>query len=127
MQEIPWSFRSESFDIIYAHLSLHYFDEKTTNLIFDEIYRILKHEGIFAFFTNSKDDPEYDKNLEIEDGFLKIGEINKRFFDEEMAKRFAKKFEIIICDNKGETYKDSAKGIHNLIRYIGSKKSKNII
>jgi len=31
-------------------------------------------------------------------------------------------FEIILLDNYGETYKDSAKGIHNLIRFVGRKK-----
>ena len=34
-------FPDESFDVVYAHLSLHYFDHDTTTKIFDEIERVL--------------------------------------------------------------------------------------
>ncbi|MBD3254516.1 MAG: methyltransferase domain-containing protein, partial [Candidatus Lokiarchaeota archaeon] len=35
-----------SFDVIYAHLSLHYFDDKDTTKIFDNLFRILKKNGM---------------------------------------------------------------------------------
>ncbi|MDX1765462.1 MAG: class I SAM-dependent methyltransferase [Candidatus Saccharimonadales bacterium] len=113
----------ESFDVVYAHLSLHYFSEQKTHEIFDDIHRVLKPGGIFAFFTNSTDDPEFNTGEKLEEYYFVIGDLKKRYLNPEEAEKFAAKFETILCDNQGETYKDSAKGIHNLIRYVGRKKS----
>jgi SAM-dependent methyltransferase len=121
MTEQPWPFASLEFDIVYAHLSLHYFDKETTKKIFSEIWRVLKAGGVLAFLVNSKSDPEYDKNQEVEDGLTKVGDRLKRFFSVEMARDFAKDFSVILVDNKGETYKDAAHSTHNLIRFIGKK------
>ena len=114
-------FEDGSFDIVYAHLSLHYFDELTTEKIFAEIFRVLKPGGIFAFFTNSTDDPEYNTGRQLEIDYFEIGGVPKRYLNVKTAKEFAKDFKIIIADNQGETYKDSARGIHNLIRFIGRR------
>jgi SAM-dependent methyltransferase len=115
-------FGNEEFEIVYAHLSLHYFDSVTTNKIFAEITRVLRPGGIFAFFTNSVTDPEYGQGETIEDDFLFVDGKGKRYFSVDSARKFASKyFDEILCDSKGETYKDSEKGIHNLIRYIGRK------
>lgn len=110
-----------SFDIVYAHLSLHYFDENTTKQIFDEIYRVLKIGGVFAFFTNSTDDPEYNTGKKLEENYFEIDGVAKRYLDVETAGAFAHRFKPLLLDNNGETYKDRAKGIHNLIRYVGVK------
>ena len=117
----PLPFGDESFDIVYAHLSLHYFDFATTTKIFDEIYRVLQPGGVFAFFVNSKHDPEYTSGTKLEDDYIQIGKITKRYFDVTSARQFAGRFDTKLADDQGETYKDTAKGIHNLIRYIGSK------
>lgn len=114
-------FADEAFDIVYAHLSLHYFDEHTTEAIFNEIYRVLKPGGVIAFFTNSTDDPEYKTGKEIETDYFEIDGIPKRYLSVETAKQFAHAFKPLLVDNNGETYKDAEKGIHNLIRYIGKK------
>jgi SAM-dependent methyltransferase len=121
MREIPWPFANDEFDIVYAHLSLHYFDAKTTRAIFSEIWRVLKNGGILAFFANSKSDPQYDKKEEVEDGLMKINGKLKRYFDVKMVRDFTKDFTEILVDNNGETYKDSEIGVHNLIRFIGKK------
>lgn len=121
-------FPDESFDVVYAHLSLHYFDKKTTTEIFSEIERILKGDGILAFLVNSTNDPEYTTGEKIEEDFFKIGEASKRYFSIETAKKFTSHFNTILLDDSGETYKDRAKGVHNLIRYIGKKeKGSNIV
>jgi len=118
-QPLPYS--NESFDVVYAHLSLHYFDKQTTERIFEEIYRVLKLGGVFAFFTNSTDDPEFNTGKKLEENYLEIEGVAKRYLDVEAATNFAKKFKPRLVDNDGETYKDSAKGIHNLIRFIGTR------
>lgn len=113
-----------SFDIVYAHLSIHYFDTDTTNKILKDIDRVLKPGGIFAFFANSTADPECGQGKRLEENFFFVDGKSKRFFSVDSARQFANKyFEETLCDNEGETYKDAAKGIHNLIRYIGKKKA----
>lgn len=116
----PFQFE-EKFDVVYAHLSLHYFDRKTTERIFDDIYQILKPNGIFAFFTNSVDDPEYGTGKKIEEHYFEIEGVAKRYFNIEEATKFSHQFKPLLVDNNGETYKDAAKGIHHLIRFIGQK------
>jgi SAM-dependent methyltransferase len=117
----PLPFENGNFDIVYSHLALHYFDRQTTETIFREIYRVLKPGGIFAFFVNSISDPEYDTGVKIENDFFNINGVLKRYFSTDTANEFARKFNPILVDTNGETYKDSDKGVHNLIRYIGSK------
>lgn len=121
----PWSFTDKSFDIVYAHLSLHYFNDDTTQRIFQEIKRVLKNSGYLAFFVNSKSDPQYNQTNEIADGLMIINGRQKRFFDVNLVRHFADDFSEIICDNNGETYKDSAIGVHNLVRFVGQKINKN--
>ncbi len=117
--ELP--FTDKSFDGVYAHLSLHYFDTTITERICADIYRILKPGGVFAFFVNSIRDPEYNSGTKIEDDFFQIDKVTKRYFSATTAAKFAHKFQAILADEQGETYKDTAKGVHNLIRYIGTK------
>ncbi len=117
----PFGFANAEFDVVYAHLSLHYFNEMVTRQIFSEIYRVLKPGGVLAFFTNSTSDPEYRTGTQIEPDYFQIEGMAKRYFSPQTAGKYAAAFETNLLDDKGETYKDSAKGIHNLVRYIGAK------
>lgn len=119
----PFPFEDNSFDVVYAHLSLHYFSDIKTMEIFDEIFRVLKPEGILAFFTNSTDDPEFNTGIKLEEYYFETEGLNKRYLNTDEALRYAHRFETIVCDNNGETYKDREIGVHNLIRYIGKKSS----
>ena len=116
----PLPFGDSSFEIVYSHLSLHYFDNIFTNKLFDEIYRILKNGGILATLVNTINDPEVSESKKIEEEyFLSPVGIKKRFFSlESFHELIDKKYEIIILDENGETYKDRIK---NLIRFVGKK------
>lgn len=118
----PLPYPSESYDVVYCHLSIHYFNEKTTTKVFAEIYRVLKPEGVLAVLVNSIKDPEYGTGIKLDTDFYELspGDI-KHFFSTESLKEMAKKFGIIALDDSGTTYKDSAKGVFNLIRFIGQK------
>lgn len=48
-------FEDNSFDFIYSRLSLHYFNESDLNGIFDEIKRMVKIDGYFAFSCKLND------------------------------------------------------------------------
>lgn len=118
----PLPFNDNSFDIVYSHLAVHYFDKKITQQIFSEIYRVLKPNGIVALLTNSVSDPEYGTGKKLEEDFFELdAHFKKHFFSVLSIKKFAKLFEIIVTDNHGVTYKDRAKGVENLIRFIGKK------
>jgi ubiquinone/menaquinone biosynthesis C-methylase UbiE len=117
-QELP--FKNSSYDIVYSHLALQFFDEETTKKLFDEIYRILKKGGIFAAFVNTINDPEVARSEKIEEEYFlcPVG-IKKRFFSIEYFRQLiGNKYQIKILDENGETYKDSIK---NLIRFVGTK------
>lgn len=118
-EELP--FDNEAFDVVYAHLSLHYFDYETTVRLLGEIQRVLKPGGVFAFFTNSVHDPEYNTGKKIEEDYFQIDNTAKRYFSVETTRALTRYFDINLLDDKGETYKDNAKGVHSLIRFIGTK------
>ncbi len=65
-------FEDNSIGLIDANLSIHYFDMENTTKIFNEIYRILKPNGLFIGRMNS------DKN----EGYIKetTKEIEKDFY-----------------------------------------------
>lgn len=113
-------FEDNSFDVVYSHLALHYFDDATTKKVFKDISRVLKPGGIFATITNTIEDPEVgeDGYKELERGFYKTpAGIVKRYFSiAYMTEVTQGLFETILLDANGETYKDEIK---TLIRFIG--------
>ncbi len=117
----PFSLPSNEYAAVYAHLSLHYFDNATTVQIFDEIFRIIKPGGILAILLNSTTDPEYGIGELLEADYYEIEGIKKRFFSPNSLERFVAKFEVMILDSSGQTYKDNQKGVKNLVRFIGQK------
>lgn len=119
----PFPFDDQSFDAVYAHLSIHYFDNQTTDQVFSELHRVLKPAGIVALLVNSTKDLEYGMGQELEDDLFELepGD-TKRFFSVKTMKDRTKQFKTIVLDEQGTTYKDTAKGVFNLIRYVGQKK-----
>lgn len=118
----PFPFKNESFDVVYSHLAIHYFDLKTTQQIFKEIYRVLKNKGIAALLVNSITDPEYGTGNKLEEDYFEVKpNYQKRYFSTSTVKDFAKAFKIIVLDDLGLTHKDVFRGKSNLIRFIGEK------
>jgi len=118
----PLPFQPESYDIIYSHLGLHFFNVKRTQELFEEIYGILKPGGIFAMLINTVDDPEFGQGEKIENDYFEINGLRKRFFSVESMAEFASKFETILLDDHGESHKDAIK---ILIRFVGRKPVKS--
>jgi SAM-dependent methyltransferase len=118
----PFPYADKSFDVVYAHLSLQYFDEKNTHEIFDEIKRVLKPSGVIAALFNSTSDPEYHNGPVIEDNFFEIKTLTKRYYSVDTLKKYVEDlFNIHILDSKGESYKDAEVGNHGMIRLIANK------
>ena len=86
----PLPFNNNSFDLIVADLSLHYFDENTTEKIMKEIKRVLTPSGCLLARVNSIYDVNHGAGdgEKIEDNYYFVGGYNKRFFTVEDAQRF---------------------------------------
>ena len=78
-------------DLIVCGLSLHYFTEKTTFKILEEIKRVLKPRGIMLFRVNSINDVNYGagEGKEIEPHLFETSDGRfKRFFDRKDIEKF---------------------------------------
>ena len=78
----PLKFKDKTFDAVFAHLAVHYFDDKTTTEIFNEIHRILKVGGLFFAKVKSIKDPSYGKGKKIEKDMFDFGH-TRHFFSKE--------------------------------------------
>lgn len=94
-------FQDNSINVIIADLSIHYFDTNTTTFLTNEIYRVLKKNGIFIARVNSINDKLYIPNTaQLEENFFYNGEIYKRFFSENSIKSFFNKFSFYTIEEK---------------------------
>lgn len=119
----PFSFDNESFDAVYAQLSLHYFDDATMHEIFKEIFRVLRPNGHVCVLLNSKYDPEFQASDQPENGIIyePNEDMIKRYLTIQMLKPFISDFEAIELNNNGRSAKDEDKGTKGLLRFIGRK------
>lgn len=87
-------FKDESFSLIIADLSLHYFDNETTIHIMHEIRRILKKNGVLLSRVASINDFNFGAGIgkQLEKNFYFEGDYTKRFFDQEDVNKY---FDII--------------------------------
>jgi SAM-dependent methyltransferase len=113
-------FEDNSFDIVYSHLALHYFTDEKTREVFQEIFRVLKPQGILASLFNTTEDAETTdpSYTPIEKDYYKSpGGLLKRYFSVDYLKDVTGElFKPVVLDSNGETYKDEIK---SLIRFIG--------
>lgn len=93
-----FSFEDGAFDVVYAHLVLHYFTDSEMKQILSEILRVLKPGGMIADVFNSQDDPEYDESI-AQDGIIE-GKIVKRYFTVDMVENIFSDFDTIMLDKK---------------------------
>ena len=85
----PLPFPDASFDAVAAGLSLHYFSWDDTVSIINEVHRVLRPGGLFAFAVNASNDVEfgYGRGVEVEPGLFAFDGRRKRFFSETDCRR----------------------------------------
>lgn len=88
------NFKPDTFDVIYAHLSLHYFDDKTTDRIISNLYKILKPGGYIFIKCKSIRDPLFGKGKKIEENYYNFGH-KRHFFTKDYMTEKLKIFKII--------------------------------
>lgn len=90
-------FQDNTFELIVADLSLHYFKDKDTRHIINELQRILKGNGYLIIRVNSLNDKNHGagEGIEIEDHLYKTSDGRlKRFFDEKDIIKYFHNFQI---------------------------------
>ena len=96
-------FPKNTFDVIYAHLSLHYFDDQTTNTIFHALYAILKEHGLLFVKCKSTNDPLFGKGEMIAEDMYREGHV-RHFFSKEYMKEKLKDFKILQIRKTNSAY-----------------------
>ncbi len=100
-------FKLNSFDVVYAHLSLHYFEDKTTDKIFNNLYNILKPGGYIFAKCKSTTDPYFGKGKKIEENYYEFGH-KRHFFTKKYMEEKLKKFKVIKIIKTSCTLPDKA-------------------
>lgn len=98
------TFKPNSFDVIYAHLSLHYFDDKTTKKIFDKLYGVLKKDGLLFVKCKSTDDALYGRGRKLEENMYSFRDHVRHFFDKGYMTALLTKFQVIKVRRSSSVY-----------------------
>ena len=95
-------FNDEEFDLVFANLSIHYFSNKETVNLINEIKRILKNDGLFIGSVNSLKGLEKIKDTakELEKHYYLNKERYIRLFDIDDIKNYLSDFSILKIDEK---------------------------
>jgi SAM-dependent methyltransferase len=89
-------FEKNSFKVIIADLSLHYFSQKITEKIINNISEILINKGYLILRVNSVKDVNHGagQGIRIEENFYNINGHFKRFFNLEQVHNFFNNWDI---------------------------------
>ena len=101
----PLPFDDNLFDIIIANLSIHYFSDIETKHLINEIYRVLKYNGIFIGTVNSIKALEFIKEhaIEIENHYYQSYERKIRLFDLEDMDYYFNMFNKLVVKEETKT------------------------
>lgn len=110
-------FEDNSIGLINANLSIHYFNMETTIKIFNEIYRVLKPNGLFIGRVNSDKNETYVKETtkEIEKDFYFDYDRYYRLFNKEQFDILTKNWNIVILNENITVRLDRKKALWEFI------------
>lgn len=99
-ENLPFS--DNTFDLVFANLSIHYFSNEDTKMLMNEIKRILRQDGLFIGSVNGIQGYEKIKDTAIE--LEKHYWFNKnkyvRLFDKDDLEKYLDVFEILNIEEK---------------------------
>ncbi len=84
-----------SFDVIFANLSLHYFDDQTTRKIIDQVYKILRNRGLLFIEVKSDKDPLSKKGQDLGNEMRNVYGTKRRFFSQSSLLSFLSNFRVV--------------------------------
>lgn len=111
------NFPENSFDVIYAHLSLHYFEDEITTQIFEKLFRILKKDGLIFIKCKSVEDASYGQGEKVGEDMYKKGHL-RHFFSEEYMRKKLRNFKILEVRKTSSVYHQYES---NFIELVGTK------
>lgn len=93
-------FEDNTFDLVFANLSIHYFDKETTEKVLKEIKRIVKNGGYFIGSVNSVKVFELMKGeiKELEPNYYYENGRNIRLWDKEQFDYFFKAYSFKVLE-----------------------------
>lgn len=101
-------FGISQFDGIFCHLSLHYFTQSVTSLLFDEITRSTRSGGFLAFMVKSTADPFFGLGEKLEDNmFRRKGHVRHFFSKDYTFDLLLPHWEILSYDEPSECYQST--------------------
>ena len=81
----PLPFVDRCFDLVYSHLSVHYFSDAVTTEVFDELHRVMKPGALLCVKCKSVDDDLYGQGERLgEQIYCREGHV-RHFFSKEYA------------------------------------------
>jgi SAM-dependent methyltransferase len=95
--------KANSFDVIYAHLSLHYFNDRTTEAILQNIHKALKKGGLLFIKCKSTDDFLYGKGKKIGENIYQDEHL-RHFFTKDYLLAKLEKFKILKIRKSSSVY-----------------------
>jgi len=92
----PLPFKNQTFDIVFANLSIHYFNKETTEKLLKEIKRILKKDGYFIGSVNSSKTFQFIRGtaIKLEENYYYDNGITVRLWDKKQFDTFFTCFHI---------------------------------
>lgn len=103
MDTTRMDFPDASFDVVYAHLSLHYFDDTMTTEVFANIHRMLKPRGHFFVRCKSTEDPYYGQGERVGEHMF-LHPYLRRFFTEEYMRGKLALFDVLELGKSSSNY-----------------------
>ena len=95
-------FNNESFNVIYSHLTLHYFTDQETEQIINKIFNLLKKDGVFFIKCKSDKDKLYGEGEKIAEHTFFKGHV-RHFFTLDYLKSKLSKFQILEIDEENNS------------------------
>lgn len=99
----PLPFSNATFDVVYAHLSVHYFDDRTTRAVITEVHRVLRPGGFFFVKCKSINDPLYGKGECLGPDIYR-SDHTRHFFSREYLRSLLEEFVILDLRSTSSTY-----------------------
>lgn len=117
LADFPHPFDDGSFDVVHAHLSVHYFDVPTTRRIFAEFHRVLRPGGLLCVMVNSVDDPECGEGTRLGPDYYELepGDAKRYFSRRTLAGFTGGLFLPYLLEQHGRTRKDPHQAFVRLI------------
>ena len=96
-------FPDASFDAIYAHLSIHYFDDAATKDIIQNIHRMLRPGGFFFVKCKSVHDPLFGQGEKVGEDLYRTDHV-RHFFSLDYMRKSLQDFKVLLLQETTDSY-----------------------